>query len=211
MFSAPLHVPEMFRTSFMIQMRSPSWELLNQVKHKKSLKTLEQLQSDVIILDYANPVLMLIQRAFNPQTSSPDPLLDSWSSQASQKNHDLEKKLKSMLTRAGHSIFYHMKKLDDELEDLFMHNIQASWLRVDKSLFDKGPQIICFPKNVEEALLTKRAIDPSRFDERALNLTDSDFHVENQHSQNLFDQEPLSPEESMEVIEIVAVTGADSD
>ena len=131
-----------------------------------------------------------------------------------QRASDLGTRLRAMATRAGHSIFFTMNKGDDELEALFTHHIEAGWLRVKKQTFDDGPQIILFPKLVEENWLKRQAFDPSTFDEKIVELNDDGFHVQNMSnstSPNLFNDQTDHNEETMEVIEIIAVSGADSD
>lgn len=198
----------MFRTNLMIQLRTPTWELLNQVKNKKALKTLEHLQADYIIRDYARPVLMLIERAFNPPTNAPDALLGKWSNQEFQaRAKALKQKFEAITLRAGHSVYHRMKEIDDELDDLFTRAISTCWFQVDKSTFNNGPTIVCYPIKVERHFFAKQAFDPSEFHEASPEADMDVFHVENQHSQNLFDHNSDREEETMDPIEIVAVSG----
>ena len=198
----------MFRTNLMLQLRTPTWELLNQVKQKKALKTLEQLHNDHIIQDYARPVIMLIERAFNPPVNSPDVLLDKWPNQEfTTKAIELRRKFELLVSRAGHSVFYRMKEVDDILDDLFTQHVSTSWFQVDKATFNNGPKIICFPKKVERNLNSRTAFDPSEYQEASLEAEMDIFHVDNQHSQNLFDHNADTEEEIMEPIEIIAVSG----
>ena len=199
----------MFRTNLMIQLRAPTWELLNQIKQKKSLKTLEQLQMDIIVQDYAKPVIMLIQRAFNPTETNVDALLIKWADHDFQlKARELRNRLNSFAKKAGHSIHHRMKEIDDEIEDLISRSLRTCWFKVDKNKFDEGPLVVCYPKQVERNLLAKQVFDPSEFNEPLLVSSNGDFsfHVDNQLSQNLFEQDS-DQDESMDPIEIIAVTG----
>ena len=195
----------------MLHLRSPTWELLNQIKQKKSLKTLEQLQSDIIVQDYAKPVIMLIQRAFNPTETNVDALLIKWADHDFQlKARELRNRLQSFAKKAGHSIHHRMKEMDDELEDLLSRSLRTSWFKVDKEKFNKGPIVVCFPKQVERNLMLKQVFDPSMYNEPLIDSHDGDlgfeFHVDNQLASQAFDQDS-DHEESMEPIEIVAVSG----
>ena len=193
----------------MNQLRAPVWELLNQLKHKDRLRTLSQLQTDVIIQDYARPVIMLIQKAYNPPEDTPDAIVAKWENQAFQiKANSLKLKFESLVSKAGHSMFHRMKEMDDELDDIFTRSIRACWYKLDRNMFDDGPQIICFPRIVEQAFFAKTAFDPVAFHEASLEASENDsFHVENQHSQSLFDHNSDQDDEMMEPIEIIAVSG----
>ena len=186
----------------MTKAREPAWELLYQLKHKTSLKTLQQLQTDIIILDYARPLLVLIKRAFNPPEHS-DALLSQWSNKDSlNKINDLQSRFKAMKLRAGHALANKMGSLDNELDEILTAKINCTWLHVKKSTFDEGPQIICYPCVVEDALFTNTPIDPTPFDETYLE-TEDNFHIENNNSPSLF---PIPETEEEMVIEIVSTS-----
>ena len=186
----------------MSKAREPAWELLYQLKHKTSLKTLQQLQTDIIILDYARPLLVLIKKAFNPPEKM-DALLTQWSNKDSLiKINDLQTRFKAMKLRAGHALASKMASIDSELEDILTARINCTWLHVKKSTFDDGPQIICYPCKVEDALFTNTPLDPTPFDESFLE-SDDEFHVENNSSPSLF---PIPETEEEMVIEIVATS-----
>ena len=195
----------------MVQIQSPTWTLLNQLATKKSLRTLSQLQNDVIIQDFAKPVLMLIEKAFNPKSNELDPILVNWSARSIQrKAKDKAARLVALQSRAGLNVHTKMVRLDDEIEEILTRVIKTSWFKVARSTFSNGPQIVCYPKMVENALINKEKLDPLPFDESEENSAENDsFHVQNENSQTLFD-EPMD-EEHMEPIEIVAVSGADSE
>ena len=186
----------------MNQLRTPVWELLNQLKHKDRLRTLDQLQADVIIQDYARPVLMLIQKAYNPPGDSLDAIVAKWENQVFQtKAENLRQKLDSLVTKAGHSMFHRMKEMDDELDDIFTRSIRACWYKLDRNMFNDGPQIICFPKLIEQAFFEKQAFDPVAFHEASFEANENEiFHVDNQHSQSLFDHNSDHNDETMEPI-----------
>ena len=210
-FSIPIHVPEMFKTNFMLQIQSPTWALLNQLVTKKSLKTLKQLQNDVIIQDFAKPVLMLIEKAFLPQKNEFDPILTNWNSAAIKKrSKDKIARLNALSSRAGLSVHTKMVRLDDEIEEILTRAINTSWFKVARATFEDGPHIVCYPKMVEMALLNKEKVDPTPFDESNLDVNSDDyFHIDNHHSQSLFANR--QEDEDMEPIEIVAVSSTEND
>ena len=212
-FSVPIHVPEMFKTNFMIQIQRPTWALLNQLVSKSSLSTLDQLQNDYIIQDFAKPVLTLIEKAFNPTDGELDPILANWSSRSIQrKAKDQKNRIQALQERAGLNVHTKMVRLDDEIEEILTKTVQTSWFKVARATFANGPQIVCFPVKVEQAIINKEKLDPTPFDESHINVTsDFEFHVENQHSQSLFPLEPMVEEESMDPIEIIAVSSLTND
>ena len=109
-----------------------------------------------------------------------------------------------MRTRAGHSLWSKLKAYDDLCEPLMATKITASWLKIPKSCFDNGPNLVCHPKLIEHAVLENEMVDPSRFDEspRMAPVEDDGFHVINSGTMHPIVEEN---EEEMEIIEIVAV------
>ena len=195
----------MARTLFMHQVRSPAWELLNQIKNKSTLKTLDQLQTDVIILDFAKPVLQLIQKAFHPLDSD-DPILTSWANrQLDNKAVELRERFRAMINRAGSSLHGKMRLIDDEIENILTKPLNCSWLNLDKIYFDDGPRLICYPKLIEDSMLSRRFVDPSQFDETVMPIEndEDDFHVANFNNNQTM---PSNNEEEMEIIQIVATS-----
>ena len=194
----------------MLQTQGPVWALLHQLVSKDSLKTLQQLQNDYIIQDFAKPVLMLIEKAFGPIHNEMDPILTNWASKTMiRKAKEKRTRLLALQARAGLNVHTKMMRIDDDLDELLTKVVQTSWFKVAKATFDNGPQIVCYPIEVERALFAREKLDPTPYDESRIQpISEEEFQVDNQHSQALFPLEPVIEEEEMEPIEIIAVTGA---
>ena len=201
-------MPEMFRTNFMVKTSIPVWNLLNQIKSKTTVKSLKQIQDDQIIMDFAKPVLFYIEKAYLSneayQNSPVDPMLRKWHNvDFKRKNLNLKIKIQALVDQTSKSIETSMNALDDKIESVMTRSIQASWLRIEKSCFEQGPIIVCFPKCIEEAVRYNLPIDPSIYDETpAPTESVTEPEIEVVHSQSLF---PIE-EEEMETVHIVAVS-----
>ena len=180
----------------------PSWDLLCLVRHKKSVKTLDQIQEDDHIQEFAKPVLLLIEKAFKPPVTNHDVILGRWRARSDRMDEasKLNKKIRSMTLRAGMCVFNRMSIIDSELEELMTKTIECTWFQIKDVLFEKGPEIVCYPKQIQEALLTKSSIDPSPFDESALFVTEPEENPET--SQMVIETEEI--QENMETVQVLA-------
>ena len=205
-----MQVPESFRTNFMQKVAIPAWNLLNQIKSRTAAKTVKEIQEDKIIMDFAKPVLFFIQKAYLDNAaykSSPlDPILRAWhNSDYRRMNTNIKIKVKSLVNKAGASVAIQMDALDHQIDGCATFPVEASWFKIEKSNYENGPFVICFPQVVEEAVRFNIPFDPSPFMEvkppspEAAENEAAEFIVES--SQSLF---PIE-EESMETVEVIAV------
>lgn len=205
-----MQVPESFRTNFMQKVAIPAWNLLNQIKSRTAAKTVKEIQEDKIIMDFAKPVLLFIQKAYLDNAtykSSPlDPILRAWHNFDYRRlNTNIKIKLKSLVSKAGSSVAIQMDALDQQIDGCATFPVEASWFKIEKSNYENGPFVICFPQVVEEAVRFNIPFDPSPFMEvkppspEVAEIEEAEFIVES--SQSLFPTE----EESMETVEVIAV------
>ena len=206
----PLQLPEMFRTSFMLKVSTPAWNLHNQLKSRTAANTLKEIQEDKIIMEFAKPVLFFIQKTFLDneayRTSPLDPMLRSWqNSDVRRKNLQAKIKLESLISKTGENLAHQMMAIDQMIDGCATFPVQASWFKLEKSDFDNGPFVICFPQVVEEAVRFNIPFDPRPFMETPPSLPeihaveDDEFVVVS--SSSLF---PIE-EETMETVEVIAV------
>ena len=186
-------------------MRMPAWELMHRLKHQTVVQSLKDIHDDSILMDLAFPVLNLIEKTYLSadihRERTEDPILQSWkNSNYKRFNNTLKIKLETMKAKAGVGEASKMASLDDKIAAIMTHEIQASWYRVDKQMFEDGPYIVIFPKEIEEGVRYDTVVDSLKFDETP-HRPNEDFHVVNSESLS-----PIAEEEEMEVIEIVAVT-----
>ena len=194
----------------MVKMRVPTWEFMQQLKTRTSLKTLKEIQDDPIFDTYSQPVLSIIAQAYldnsGHQDNPFDPIVRKWENAEFRRfNTNLTLKVKAMRTRSGHSLWSKLKNFDDLSELVMIKKITASWFKISKSCFDNGPNLVCHPKIIEEAVYENQPVDPSKYDESPTsppNEPEDEFHVINSGPMYPIMEED---EEEMEIIEIVAV------